>query len=406
LIFIYAGHVIPLKSRSLVRAAGRHNRGRNLSVFLTGQGAERTFRGRMVAHMNTAESEAWDAGGADLVALHKALTVVDGFATVQPMDLEPMRAKGLIHAHVRVAGTGAVLRIPRLSSFGYDAAANLSYQAKCFERAAPSGHVPAVMATIAPASGIPWGALVISEIVGGTPPVPAGLTAIAQALAAIHALPVPDEDARLPIPSHRDPVAATMDVIEAQARFLPDAGLDPAALAQIEEELARARAFAATAVGADISVTLVGTDTHPGNFMMQPDGAAIFVDLEKMLYGAPAIDLAHATVYTSTMWDADVATALARDDVAAFYQTYFDALPGDLAGRIRPWCAPLRRFTWLRTTTWCAKWRVESRDGAAWSAAQHDPAYITSVRARVADYFNPATITAIRAGFDSATDAL
>jgi hypothetical protein len=360
----------------------------------------------MVAHMNTTENEAWDAGGADLAVLHRALTAVDGFNRVLPPDLEPMRAKGLIHAHVRVARTGAVLRIPRLSSFGYDAAANLSYQATCFERAAPSGHVPVLIATIAPAPGIPWGALVISEIEGGTPPVPAGLTAIAQALVAIHALPVPDEDARSPVPSHRDPVAATLDVIEAQARFLPDAGLMPAALAQIGEELAHARAFAAKAVDADIPVTLVGTDTHPGNFMMQPDGRAVFVDLEKMLYGAPAIDLAHATVYTSTMWDEDVATALSGDHVAAFYQTYFDALPGDLAARIRPWCAPLRRFTWLRTTTWCAKWRVESRDGAAWSAAQHDPAYIASVRSRVADYFDPETIAATRAGFDSATDNL
>lgn len=356
--------------------------------------------------MNTTENEAWDAGGADLAVLHRALTAVDGFNRVLPPDLAPMRAKGLIHAHVRVAGTGAVLRIPRLSSFGYDAAANLSYQATCFERAAPSGHVPVLIATIAPTPGIPWGALVISEIEGGTPPVPAGLTAIAQALVAIHALPVPDEDARSPVPSHRDPVAATLDVIEAQARFLPDAGLMPAALAQIGEELAHARAFAAKAVDADIPVTLVGTDTHPGNFMMQPDGRAVFVDLEKMLYGAPAIDLAHATVYTSTMWDEDVATALSGDHVAAFYQTYFDALPGDLAARIRPWCAPLRRFIWLRTTTWCAKWRVESCDGAAWSAAQHDPAYIASVRSRVADYFDPKTIAAIRAGFDSATDNL
>ena len=355
----------------------------------------------MTPDSETSQREAWDAGGADMTALHRALTSRNGFASVAQDDLEPMRAKGLIHAHVRIRGTGAVLRIPRLSSFGYAAEANLGYQAACFRRAAESGHVPDLIGAIEPRAGIPWGALVISEIEGGTPPVPAGLPAIARALAALHTLAVPVEDARPPIPSHTDPVAATLDVIEAQARFLPDAGLAPAALVQIEAELARARVFAASARGADIPVTLVGTDTHPGNFMMRPDGVAIFVDLEKMLYGAPAIDLAHATVYTSTMWDEDVATALSADDVAAFYRAYFDALPQDLAGRIRPWCAPLRRFTWLRTTTWCAKWRVESRDGAAWSAARHDPTYIASVRARVADYFDPATIEDIRAGFDA-----
>jgi thiamine kinase-like enzyme len=354
----------------------------------------------MAEKTDSADSESWDAGGADMAALYRALASQDRFTSVAQDDLEPMRAKGLIHAHVRIRGTGAVLRIPRLSSFGYPPGANLAYQATCFRRAAESGHVPDLVGVIEPRPGIPWGALVISEIEGGTPPVPAGLPALARALATLHALAVPAEDARPPVPSHTDPVAATLDVIEAQARFLPDAGLAPAALAQIEEELARARKFAVSARGADIPVTLVGTDTHPGNFMMRPDGVAIFVDLEKMLYGAPAIDLAHATVYTSTMWDEDVATALSAGDVAAFYGAYFDALPRDLAGRIRPWCAPLRRFTWLRTTTWCAKWRVESRDGAAWSAAQHDPAYIASVRARVADYFDPATIETVRAGFD------
>jgi hypothetical protein len=105
------------------------------------------------------------------------------------------------------------------------------------------------------------------------------------------------------------------------------------------------------------------------------------------------------------MWDADVATALSGEEVARFYSAYYDAMPPDLADRIRPWCSLLRRFTWLRTTTWCAKWRVVSRDGAAWSAAQHDPAYIKSVRARVADYFNPSTIEAIRAGFDTGDGA-
>lgn len=364
-----------------------------------------TFAYRMENTPDTDMLEAWDAGGADLAALQRSLKDVEGFTAVGIGDLEPMRAKGLIHAHVRIQGTGAVLRIPRLSSFGFDPVENLGYQAACFSRAAASEHVPKLIGAIPPQADIPWGALIISEITGGTPPVPESLPALAEALAAIHALAVPPVDARAPIPSHEDPVAATLGVIEAQAQFLGDAGLAPAALSQIEDELARARVFAAGAVGADIPVTLVGTDTHPGNFMTQvdgtaADGTAIFVDLEKMLYGAPAIDLAHATVYTSTMWDADVATALAREDVARFYAAYFAAMPSALADRIRPWCSPLRRFTWLRTTTWCAKWRVQSRDGAAWSAAQHDPAYIQSVRDRVADYFDPATIETIRGGFD------
>ena len=345
--------------------------------------------------------DTWDAGGADLTALHRALSQFAPYADVAPRDLVPMRAKGLFHAHVRIAGTGSILRIPRVSSLGLSEAENLAYQEASFSRAAASGHVPVLHGTIPPQEGIPWGALIISEIAGGTPPLPDGLAAIARALAALHALPVPPPQERAPLPSHADPVSATLEVIEAQAQFLDDAGLIPEARRQIDDELTGARKFAADAAGRDMPVTLVGTDTHPGNFMMKPDGAAIFVDLEKMLYGAPGIDLAHATVYTSTMWDPDVATALDDADVAAFYEAYFDALPAALGDRIRPWCAPLRRFTWLRTTTWCAKWRVQSQNGASWSALQHDPDYIASVRRRVDDYFDSETIARIRAGFES-----
>lgn len=364
-----------------------------------------TLVGTMAKTPDTDTVATWDAGGADLGALARALMAQPGFADVSVSALEPMRAKGLNHAHVRIRGTGAILRIPRLSAFGFEADVNLAYQVTCFSRAAESGHVPRLIGSIAPQDGIPWGALIISEILGGTPPIPESLPGIARALAALHALPVPDAPARAPIPSHEDPVMSTLAVIETQAGFLSDAGLEPGAHAQIDEELDRARALAADISGVDMPITLVGTDTHPGNFMRRMDGTAIFVDLEKMLYGAPAIDLAHATVYTSTMWDADVATALWPDDVAGFYAAYFDAMPSGLADRIRPWCGPLRRFTWLRTTTWCAKWKVQSRNGEAWSDMQYDPAYIASVQARVADYFDPGTIERIRAGFD-ADDAL
>jgi aminoglycoside phosphotransferase (APT) family kinase protein len=345
-------------------------------------------------------TESWDAGGADFALLHRALAEIPRYADVTPGDLHPMRVKGLHHAHVLIGGTDAILRIPRLSSFGFAPADNLVYQAACFDRAAPSRHVPALLGILPPQAGIPWGALIVSRVDGGTPPVPAGMGAIAQALAALHGLRVPSQHARPPLPSHADPVAATLEVIEAQAAFLDDAGLAPAARRQIDDELDHARRFASDAAGQDMPITLAGTDTHPGNFMMQPDGKAVFVDLEKMLYGSPAIDLAHATVYTSTMWDADVATALSREDVAAFYDAYFEAVPEPLGNRIRPWCGPLRRFTWLRTTTWCAKLRVLSRNGAAWSGAQRDPEYMAAVRQRVDDYFDPETISRIRAGFE------
>src|SRR6185436_18195862 len=128
--------------------------------------------------------------------------------------------------------------------------------------------------------------------------------------------------------------------------------------------------------------------------------------LEKTLYGQPAIDLAHASLYTSTMWDADCAAALAPDAVRAFYVRYLAAVPRDFADRLRPWLEPMRRLTWLRTTTWAVRWSVLSarapgKDGESaatrgWSAEARDPALMVEVRARVADYFGPATSARIR----------
>ena len=43
--------------------------------------------------------------------------------------------------------------------------------------------------------------------------------------------------------------------------------------------------------------------------MIEAAGRAVFVDLEKALYGSPAVDLAHASIYTSTMWDPEIGRA-------------------------------------------------------------------------------------------------
>lgn len=345
-------------------------------------------------------ADGWAAGGVDLAALHVGLCGLQGFTDVSPDALEPMRTKGLNHAHIRVSGADAVVRIPRLSAYGFTPADNLAYQAACFRRATPSGTVPRLLGEILPSDGIPWGALVVEDIKGESPRLPDHMRAIADALAALHSLPVPDADARSPLLSHTDPVRATVEVIATQARFLDRAQIDPDAHRQIDEELAWARSFAAEADLPSHPVTLAGTDTHPGNFLVAPDGRAVFVDLEKTVYGSPAIDLAHACVYTSTMWDADIATALTQHEVSAFYDRYIDAVPPSFADSMRPWCEPMRRLTWLRTTTWCAKLRVQSNTGESWAPGQYDPAYVEYVRARVADYFDPATIEHVRAGFN------
>lgn len=347
------------------------------------------------------DGHSWNAGGADLERL--AAAVSGRFGDVAPADLVPLETAGLNHAHVDIRGSGKLLRVPRLSAYGFSPEDNLRYQAACFVRSAPSAAVPALHGTVPPQTGVPWGALVVEKVAGRPPRMPDDLHAVARSLAAIHRLPVPAKGQRRPIPFHDDPVGATLEVIAAASAFLGEAGIDPASRRQIEDEIRRANARASAPADAPHPVTLVGTDTHPGNFLVDRGGAAVFVDLEKTVYGSPAIDLAHATVYTSTMWDADVSAALTADETARFHEIYLAALPDGLGDRVRPWIGPMRRLTWLRTMTWFARWKVRTAGGAPGSGARPGAGRMEEIRHRFDDYFAPVTVERVRRGFDDFT---
>jgi hypothetical protein len=336
----------------------------------------------------------------DLLRLDVLVTAIA--ETGRDGELRPLNVKGIAHDHLRLAGTGLLVRVPRRSQFALPPEDNLHYQTACFERAFPSGHTPRLEGVIPPRAGLPMGALLVEEIVGRPMRLPADLPRSAEALAAIHCLPVPAPADRAPLADHSDPLAGTLGFIERQWAWREAANLQFETLAQLEEEVAWARALAARTHPPQ-PVTLVATDSHPGNFLVEAGGRAVFIDLEKMLYGAPAIDLAHHTLYTSTTWDVDAAGILSADETNAFHDAYLRRLPPDLASAILPWIGPLRRLTWLRTVTWAIKWRVlirpprpgERRD-EDWSATPMPPAYRAHVAARVADFLSPATVARVR----------
>lgn len=331
--------------------------------------------------------------------LHSALKAAPGYGELARGELRPLKAQGLAHDHVALGGTGVLARVPKQSQFGFAAADNLAYQAACFERVSASGHGPQLHGVLPPSTLLPMGALLVEFIEGRPPRLPEDLPATAAAMAAVHSLPLPPEAERPPLENHSDPVAGAMAEIERQAEFIPEAGLDAGSRTEIERELAWARDFAAKLEGAQ-PLTLVLTDTHPGNFLIRPDGTAVIVDLEKALYGSPGTDLAHHTVYSSTTWDTEVHAELSRTQVAAFYRRYLDDADPELAAALRPWLIPLRRITWLRAITWCVKWsvahrkaRLETKQDAEstedWSAENTDPALIAHVADRVATYLSP-----------------
>ena len=308
--------------------------------------------------------------------------------------LSVLTTKGISHAHWRIGDAGLVLRVPRMSQWGMAPDRQLAYEATAFERAAASGHCPQLHDTVPVCDALPRGALIVDLIDGQPPRLPNALEAIADALTAIHQMPLPAPAAQPPLQTHTDPVAATLRIIEEQAAYLADAQLSGDARAAITQELAWTRDFAAEGEP-DIALCLVGTDTHPGNFLIDGDGKAWFVDLEKALYGAAPIDLAHATLTVATSWDPDSATRLTTDHISAFYRRYLDRVGPARAAELSPWLLPLRRLTWLRTMTWFARWQ------AAWQSGDHpasrDAAMTGHIAAHIAASFEADAIAEARA---------
>lgn len=297
--------------------------------------------------------------------------------------------KGLAHHHVRVVGSGLVARLPKHSQMGLRAAANLAYEAACFERAAASGHVPRLAGLLAPGSRLPRGGLLVQDIVGPAARLPQDLPAIAQALAAIHALPLPGAASRPPLLDAADPLLALHHDIEAQAAYLDAAAVEPAARALIDQ--ARADLARRCAGTERPQRRLIAFDAHPGNFLIDASGRAVLVDLEKARYSHPPLDLAHATLYTSTTWDLDSRAELTPAQVVEAYAAWQRHWPGGAA--LRPWFVPLRAAMWLWSVTWCAKWRVLSprhakpgADGEDWSQQHSSRALTDHVRDRVDCY--------------------
>jgi hypothetical protein len=326
-------------------------------------------------------------------ALHDALRSAlraQGRAADAETPLEPLADKGLAHLHLRLAGTGRLARIPKQSQLGLAAAEHLAYEAACFQRAQPSGHTPRLHAVLPPAPGLPRGALIVDEIQGTPARLPQDLPALVDALAALHTLPLPPAAQRAPLRDPADPLAALHDEIEAQAAHLDAAHLDPAVRQRIDaERTALARLVAAPERPRR---TLIAFDGHPGNFILDAQGRAWLVDLEKARYGHPALDLAHATLYTSTTWDVESrAVALTPDEVQAAQTRWAERVHADETER--RWIAPLRRAMGLWSITWCAKWRALSAappgaSGEDWSAALSEHALVAHVRERVEHYLS------------------
>ena len=312
-----------------------------------------------------------------------------------------MPATGTAHGHVRLPG-GLIARVAYAYEGDAGAAQRLETQAAAFRLLASSKHTPVLHDILPPRPGLPGGALIVDRIAGEVPTLPRDLGAIAASLAAMHSLKKPPTSS--PIPRQKNPFAETLEGVEQNARrFLDKAVSDSGARAEITEELRLMREMVPAFAKRPQPLTIALADTHPGNFIMTSDGTAWFVDLEKVHVGSPAIDLAHATLPTSTLWHPEVGKILTAGQVAGFYAQYLARIGKARAAALEPWIMPMRRLTWLRTTMFMARWRVQTgqprdpNDPGQWSDAGLEPAMKAHLKARIAQCLDRDAIRAIRA---------
>jgi len=299
-------------------------------------------------------------------SLHKALSKYAIFSHLEKDDLNVVTTKGLVHDHVLLKSDNhsdyqMVVRVPRLSQFGLEPKENLKYQAACFSAASPSNHTPKLILVVEPSANLPMGALVVEHIKGKNIVLPSDLNGMAECFARVHSLQTPETPDHSELIYHIDPIRGVVNTINEQSKFISEATSDPEVQKILREEVEWAGDFANQNSNLHPPPRLCLTDTHPGNFLVDASGKVLFVDLEKALYGSPAIDLGHATILTSTLWDFDIQVELSRNDIINFYQAYLDFLPVNLENEIRPWLMPMRRLAWIRSTTWSCKWAARKQ---------------------------------------------
>lgn len=343
-----------------------------------------------------------------MAGLRRALLAIGDPAAEQV--LRPLADKGLAHDHVQLGDSPRLARIPKQSQMGLAPEPNLAYQSACFERASTGGHTPRLWGVLAPGTDLPWGALVVELIQGRPARLPGDLPAMARAFASIHALSMPAADAQAPLLAPADPLAALHEDIAAQWHVGRSVVLAPATRAAIESGLARLQRGLQRA--ARPPRCLIAFDGHPGNFIVEANGRAVLVDLEKCRYGYPALDLAHATLYTSTTWDLETRAHLDIDSIVGFHQTWADAV-GPLAAQVWPSLVPLREAMWLWSLTWCAKWLALSHSqakavpaGEDWSHENSDAGLIAHVSERVHHYLAADTVQMVLREFDDLAQAI
>ncbi len=343
-----------------------------------------------------------------LAALQRALLAADH--PLAHHALQRLTDKGLAHDHVRLLGSGWLARIPKQSQMGLAATDNLAYQRACFERAAPGGRTPRLHSVLPPSDLLPWGALLVQEVEGRPARLPQDLPGIVAALASLHALALPAPAERAPLLDAADPLLDLLQEITAQAAYLERANVAPMVHSVVARQLNGLQQLCDRVPRPPRC--LIAFDGHPGNFIVRADGSAVLVDLEKCRYSYPGLDLAHATLYTSTTWDLHTHAVLTQAEVVDAYRAWAHAVgpwrqrhkPGTCRCAAPCGCGPspgAPSGVCCRVSAPVPRRRARTgRPSAA------PPALVTHVRERVDHYLSEPVVERVLQGFDPLERAL
>ncbi len=337
---------------------------------------------------------------------------------LQAADLRPLDDQGLAHEHVLLGSSGLLLRLPKQSQWQQAPEDNLAYQAACFWRLATSGATPRCHAVLPVSPDLPFGGLLVDFIDGRRADAAQDMTAIAACLAQIHTSSEPTfwpggGVSGCALAEQSQVVEANLPEIDRQMGFIDRYPLEPEAralLIALRAELSPPKGAAGQ--GGVLPRYPIANDTHPGNYRLvprTPNGApkAVLVDLEKAAFGNPGIDLAHASAYTSTTWEAQGSAELSLAQVTDFYRCYLSLLPPDMAAALMPWLLVTRRLLYLRALSWCLMWLSELENpDSGWSQARSDSALVSHFQARARHFLQAGTLEFIRQELEGLHESL
>ncbi|MBI1215172.1 MAG: phosphotransferase [Alphaproteobacteria bacterium] len=281
--------------------------------------------------------------------------------TADEVTLRPLASQGLTHDHYVIGDTGLLLRVPRRNQLDMTPEDYLAHQKACYDAAEASGATPALRGLLPPSKDLPNGAMIIDYIESRRPETPEDKQAMAVCMGALNALPLPENSK---VQAASAPFESQWFLLDTLfGHYLTGDKIDPAAqkLLLAEKAALREKMDALAARADELPQGLIGADSHAGNFIIDGDGKAWFVDLEFLTADVPQLDAADAASPLTSRLDPTNKAVFSAAEKKEFYKTWskqsgYDRLPENDA-----LLALSERMVNMRTLAWLCYWVQDGR---------------------------------------------